>query len=169
MSVAAPRLRRRRGDAPPHSPRDTVVVLDPGTAGSGDLLTAARATGGTVTVVIILKIHGYALGMPNPGLMPTARERTAAEQAVDGTVAALRSAGVDVDGQIVVTRHAYRSVVRIARRRGATRVVLEQNTAGRCRRLLEGDLRSQLARRLGPSITVTAATPAAAATPRPPA
>jgi len=154
---ALKRFGRRRGDPPPDSLRDTVVVLAPGTAGSEELLAAARATGGTVAVVIPLKIHGYAFGMPNPGLMPTAKERATAEEAITTTVRQLRRAGVDVDGQIVVTRHAHRAIVRIVRRRRVARVVLEESTAGRLRRLVEGDLRRQLVRRLGRSVTVTTA------------
>jgi hypothetical protein len=99
---------------------------------------------GTVTVVLPLKIHGYSLGMPNPGLMPTVRERTAADEAITTTVRLLRRADVDVAGQIVVTRHAHRAITRIVRRRGASRVLLEDSTAGRLRRFLEGDLRTQL-------------------------
>jgi len=154
---ALKRFGRRRGDPPPDSLRDTVVVLAPGTAGSEELLAAARATGGTVAVVIPLKIHGYAFGMPNPGLMPTAKERATAEEAITTTVRQLRRAGVDVDGQIVVTRHAHRAIVRIVRRRRVARVVLEESTAGRLRRLVEGDLHRQLVRRLGRSVTVTTA------------
>jgi len=158
--VTAPALKRfgrRRGDPPPDSPRDTVVVLRPDEAGSEELLAAARATGGTITVVLPLKLHGYALGMPNPGLMPTAKERATAEEAITTTVRQLRRAGVDVDGQIVVTRHAHRAIVRIVRRRRVSRVVLEEGTAGRLRRLVEGGLHRQLVRRLGRSVTVTIA------------
>jgi hypothetical protein len=154
---ALKRFGRRRGDPSPDSPRDTVVVLRPDEAGSEELLAAARATGGTVSVVIPLKIHGYAFGMPNPGLMPTAKERATAEEAITTTVRQLRRAGVDVDGQIVITRHAHRAIVRIVRRRRVTRVVLEESTAGRLRRLVEGDLHRQLVRRLGRSVTVTTA------------
>jgi nucleotide-binding universal stress UspA family protein len=157
VTAAIKRLGRRRGDAPPESPRDVVVVLRPDTAASPELFTAARATGGTVTVVLPLKIHGYSFGMPNPGLMPTARERAAADEAITATVTRLRRAGVDVDGQIVVTRHAHKAVTRIVRRRGATRVLLEDATASRLRRFLEGDLRTQLARRLAPTVTVASA------------
>jgi hypothetical protein len=82
--------------------------------------------------------------MPNPGLMPTVRERTAADEAITTTVRLLRRADVDVAGQIVVTRHAHRAITRIVRRRGASRVLLEDSTAGRLRRFLEGDLRTQL-------------------------
>jgi hypothetical protein len=157
MTTAIRRLSRRRGDPPPNSRRDILVVLRPDSAASRELLTAARAAGGTVGVVLPLRIHGYAFGMPNPGLMPTAKERKAANHAMVTTVGELRSAGVDVDGQIVVTRHAHRAIARIARRRGATRVLLEPTTAGRLRRFVEGDLQRQLSRRLGRTVSVDTA------------
>jgi hypothetical protein len=157
MTTALKRLSRRRGDPPPQSPRDLVVVLRPDTAASAELFDAAKATGGTVTVVLPLKIHGYSLGMPNPGLMPTKRERAAAEEAIALTVRRLRRAGIDVDGQIVVTRHAHRAITGIVRRRGATTVLLEDATASRLRRFLEGDLHRLLSRRLGPTVVVASA------------
>jgi hypothetical protein len=157
MTTAIQRLARRRGYPPPASPRDVVVVLRPDRAASRELLNAARATGGTVTVVLPLKIHGYALGMPNPGLMPTAKERAAANAAITTTVDRLRRTGVDVDGQIVVTRHAHRAITKIVRRRGARRVLLEPVTASRLRRFIEGDLQRQLARRLGRTVRVDSA------------
>jgi hypothetical protein len=157
VTTAIKRLGRRRGDPPPASPRDIVVVLRPDAAASAELLAAARATDGTVTVVLPLKIHGYALGLPNPGLLPTAKERATADAAITATVGRLDRAGIDVDGQIVVTRHAARAIARIARRRGATRVLMERATSGRLRRLVEGDLQRQLSRRLGPSVTVQTA------------
>jgi hypothetical protein len=92
--------------------------------------------------------------MPNPGLMPTARERKLAEEAITTTVRRLRNAGTDVDGQIVVTRHAHRAVTGIVRRRGATRVLLEEPTTSSLRRFVEGDLHRQLSRRLGRSVEV---------------
>lgn len=154
MTAALKRLGRRRGDPPPDSPRDVVMVLRPDAAASNELLAAASASGGTVAVVLPLKIHGYSLGLPNPGLMPTARERAAADKAITVTVTRLRRAGVDVDGQIIVTRHAHRAIPRVVRRRGATAVLLETSSAGRLRRFLEGDLHRQLRRRLGPAVIV---------------
>jgi hypothetical protein len=151
------RLRRRRGDGPPSSPREVVVVLRPDAEAPSELLAATRAAGGRVAVVLPLKIHGYALGLPHPGLLPTAAERAAAREAITATVDRLRRAGMDVDGQIVVTRHAHRAITRIVRRRGATRVLLEPNTSGHLRRLIEGDLRRQLTRRLGASVSVETA------------
>jgi hypothetical protein len=157
MTAALARLGRRRGDPPPSSPRDVVVVLRPDSAASPALLAAAREARGTVTVVLPLKIHGYALGLPHPGLLPTANERAAADAAITATVRRLRRADRDVDGQIVVTRHAHRAIAAIARRRGATRVLLERSTTGRLRRLVEGDLHRQLARRLGARVRVETA------------
>jgi hypothetical protein len=157
VTTAFKRLARRRGDPPPASSRDVVVVLRPDAAASAALLAAARATDGTLTVVLPLKIHGYAFGLPNPGLLPTARERATADAAITKTVRRLERAGMDVDGQIVVTRHAARAIARIARRRGAARVLMERGTAGRLRRFVEGDLQRQLSRRLGRSVTVEAA------------
>jgi hypothetical protein len=148
------RLALRKGDHPPESTRDVVVVLGPDATASDALFEAARTAGGTVTVVRPLKIHGYSLGMPNPGLMPTAREYAAANNGITDTVDRLRRAGIDVDGQIVVTRHAHRAITRIVRRRGATRVLLEMSTASPLRRFLEGDLDRRLARRLEPPVTV---------------
>lgn len=147
---------RRRGGPPPASPRDVVVVLQPDAAASPELLAAAREAGGAVTVVLPLRIHGFALGIPNPGLMPTRKERATADEAVTTTVRSLRSSGLDVDGQIVVTRKAHRAIAGIVRRRGAGRVLFEHSTAGTLRRFVEGDLVRQVGRRLAPAITVTA-------------
>ena len=92
-----------------------------------------------------------------PGPAAHRREREAADDAITATVRGLEHAGIDVDGQIVVTRNAAKAIARIARRRGATRVLLERITASRLRRLLEGDLQRQLARKLGRSVTVDTA------------
>ncbi|MDT5133386.1 MAG: hypothetical protein QOE41_2697 [Mycobacterium sp.] len=156
------RIGQRRGGPPPAAPRDLVVVLRPDTPASPPLLAAARGNGGTVAVVLPLKIHGYAFGLPNPGLLPTAKERAAAEAAITTTVRRFERAGIDVDGQIVVTRHAARAIARIVRRRGATRVLLEPPTGGRLRRLIEGDPQRQISRRVRRAATVDTAAEAPA-------
>lgn len=120
--------------------------------------TRRLAGPGTVTVVLPLRIHGYALGLPNPGLLPTARERGAAEDAITATVRQLRRSGVDVDGEIVVTRNAHRAVAAVVRRRGARRVLVDQDTATRARRFIEGNLVRQVARKVGPHVVVSPAT-----------
>jgi hypothetical protein len=153
------RARRRRGAPPPDSPRDVVLVLRQDAAASPGVLAATRsaAAGGSVTVVLPLRVHGYAMGLPNPGLMPTARERSIAEDAISRTVRLLQKGNLEVDGQIVVTRNANRAVVDIARRRAARQVLVDQAPTGQLRRLVEGDVVRQLSRKLGPSVTVGAA------------
>ena len=95
---------------------------------------------------------------PNPGLMPTARERATADKAITATVNRLRRACVDVDGDIVVTRHAHRATPRIGRRRGATTGVLVGHIliAGVLRRFLAGGAAPASGHRLGRSVTVSA-------------
>jgi hypothetical protein len=154
MSVRLPLGARRRGGPPPASPRDTVVVLRPDTAASTELLAAARTAGGSVTVVLPLRVHGFAFGMPNPGLLPTRSERARADEAITRTVRTLRKDGLDVDGQIVITRNAHKAIAGIVRRRAAGRVLLEPSTAGVMRRFIEGDLCRQIARRVGTSVLV---------------
>ncbi|GAB2513984.1 hypothetical protein [Nocardia heshunensis] len=157
MTSGLPGAARRRGGPPPGSPRDTVVVLRPDTPASPALLGAARRAGGPVTVVAILRVHGFALGLPNPGLLPTRSERSRAEAAVAATVAGLRKAGLDADGQIVVTRKATKAIAGIVRRRGARQVLMEQPLGGRLRRLVEGDPVRALARRVRDAATVETA------------
>jgi len=159
MTASRSLRRRRRGEPAPGSPRDVVLVMRPDTRASAATIAATRRLvgPGSVTVVLPLRIHGYAFGLPNPGLLPTARERSAAEDAITATVRQLRRSGVDVDGEIVVTRHAHRAVAAVVRRRGARSVLVEQETATRARRLVEGDLLRQVARRVGPDVVVSSA------------
>lgn len=151
---------RRRGEAPPDSPRQAMLVL------RSDVLTDTPPTraairqaaelgrGSGVVVVQVLRLHGYAWGLPNPGLMPNRKERTAAETRVAGVIAALSRAGVDADGEILVTRHDGKGVARIATRRGVAHVVIEQKVYGAVRTFVEADLSRTLRRRLGPAVEV---------------
>jgi hypothetical protein len=113
-----------------------------------------RAAAGTVTVALVLRIHGSALGLPNPGLLPTARERNAGEDRMTAAIQALRIAGAQADGEILITRNPARAVARLARRRFADVVLVEPTPSGRIRRFLEGDVSRQLNRRLAPDIRV---------------
>ncbi|MGW4249425.1 hypothetical protein [Nocardia sp. NPDC004722] len=157
MRSGLPGAARRRGGPPPGSPRDTVIVLRPDTPASPELLDAARQAGGTVAVVAILRVHGFAFGLPNPGLLPTRSERARAEAAVASTLSGLRKAGLDADGQIVVTRKAAKAIAGVVHRRGARQVLMEQPTGGRLRRLVEGDPVRALARRVKQVATVETA------------
>jgi hypothetical protein len=134
------------GDVPP-------VVITSATRAADDELNSG-ADAGTVTVALVLRIHGSALGLPNPGLLPTTRERTAGEDRMTAAIQALRTAGAQADGEIVITRNPARAVARLARRRSAVVVLVEPTPGGRIRRFLEGDVSRQLNRRLAPDIRV---------------
>jgi hypothetical protein len=147
---------RRRGRPPPSAPAAVVVALRPDAPASPQLLAAAREAGGTVAVVLPLRVHGFALDLPNPVLLPTRSERPRAEEAITETVRALRRAGLDAYGQIVVTRKAPRVIAGIVRRRGPGGVLLKRSTAGAVRRFVESDPIRQLTRRVGSAAAVQA-------------
>jgi hypothetical protein len=116
----------------------------------------AARDGGGVVVALVLRVHGSAFGLPNPGLLPTARERKSGQDRMTAAIRALKKAGVQADGEILITRRSARAVARLARRRGAGVVLVEPTPAGRVRRFLEGDPLRQLNRALAPAIRVAA-------------
>jgi nucleotide-binding universal stress UspA family protein len=115
-----------------------------------DALRAAaeRADGAPVAVVSIARLHGYALGMPNPGLMPTRKEKQAQLDLVQAATRRLKGWAVECDGHVVVSRNPAKSIARIAARRGAGLVVLQAPAGSGIRRLVEGDPARALRRRL---------------------
>lgn len=123
-----------------------------------DALRAAaeRADGARVAVVSIARMHGYALGMPNPGLMPTRAEKQAQVDLVDAATRRLKGWAVDCDGHVVISRNAAKSIARIAARRGAALVVLQAPESSGLRRVVEGDPAKSLRRRLRATCDVRA-------------
>jgi nucleotide-binding universal stress UspA family protein len=115
-----------------------------------DALRAAaeRAEGAPVAVVSISRLHGYALGMPNPGLMPTRKEKQQQVDLVDAATRRLKGWAVECDGQVVISRNPAKAIARVAARRGAELVVLQAPAGSGLRRLVEGDPARGLRRRL---------------------
>jgi hypothetical protein len=89
--------------------------------------------------VSIARVHGSAFGLPNPGLLPTRRERAEQRAIVSAAIDALARRNVEADGQVITTRNPGRSITRTARNRAASYVVLDAPQQGRLRRLVEGD------------------------------
>ena len=150
-------LRQRRGRGLAAQPTASATVLLTSTDGSFSpeaIRLAAETAGRTsVAVVVITRIHGYALGIPNPGLMPTRKEQDAATKAVAQAVRALKRHGVTSDGQVAATRSATKTIARIARVRDVRHIVLDSSAEGsRLRRLIEGDPAAGLRRRLNPAV-----------------
>lgn len=149
------RLGRTRGDPPPESARAVLLVPMGGRTSSDAIRQAqALADGGPVAVLALLKIHGYALGMPNPGLLPTAKEKDAQRDIVANAIARLEKRGVEADGQVAATRHPARVITSVAKRRQVHHVIIEQPRVSQVRRFLEGDVVASLRRRLGDAVEV---------------
>lgn len=143
-------MRRRRTDPQPTGEVGVVLASD-GRAGFSPAAVeraAALAHGRSVAVVTIARIHGTALGLPNPGLLPTRRELDERRAWVADAQRRLRRAGLEVDGQVATTRRHAKLIARVARVRGAAVVVIDETSATGWRRLLEGDVGAAVRRRL---------------------
>lgn len=150
-------LRQRFGRGLAAQPTASATVLLASTDGSlsSEAIRLAAETAGrtSVAVVVITRIHGYALGIPNPGLLPTRTEQDAATKAVAQAVRALKRHGVTADGQVAATRSAIKTIARIARVRDVRHIVLDSSAEGsRLRRLIEGDPAAGLRRRVDPAV-----------------
>jgi hypothetical protein len=110
-----------------------------------------------VAVLVIARIYGSSFGLPNPGLLPTIKERRAAQDRVDQAMQELRALGVASDGQVLITRHGTRGIARVARARSAQFVVVEAPHQSPLRRLVEGGFESEIRRRLRATSEVTSA------------
>jgi len=103
---------RSKWDKAPAEPAG-VLLASPGTPFSGAAVRRAceLAAGEPVAVLTILKVYGSQFGLPNPGLLPTRREREEQYAIVRRAIAAVERRGGTADGQIAATRSAGRTIV----------------------------------------------------------
>jgi nucleotide-binding universal stress UspA family protein len=106
------------------------------------------AAGEPVAVLSILKIYGSTFGLPNPGLMPTRREREEQFANVRKAINQLERSGCTADGQIAATRSAGRMIAKVARARQVRVVVMDDSAESGVRRVIEGSVTSTVRRRL---------------------
>lgn len=143
------RRRRRRWDAQPTEPVGVLLASDGREDFSSRAVAAAAALGAEgVAVVTIAKVHGFSLGIPHPGLLPTKAEAMARSGWVETAVDALIKRGVTADGQVATTRHATKMLAKIAVARNVRHVVVDDAPSTGLRRMIEGDAGSELKRRL---------------------
>jgi nucleotide-binding universal stress UspA family protein len=140
---------RRRFDQQPTAPA-AVLLASSGAPFSKAAVRRARelAAGGPVAVLSILKIYGSTFGLPNPGLMPTRREREEQYANVRKAITQLERTGCTADGQIAATRSAGRTIAKVARVRQVRVVVMDDSTESGVRRVIEGSVTSTVRRRL---------------------
>jgi hypothetical protein len=140
---------RRRWDQQPTSPA-AVLLASSGAPFSRAAVRRARelAGGEPVAVLSILKVYGSTFGLPNPGLLPSRREREEQFANVDKAITELERRGCRADGQIAATRSAGRTIAKVARTRQVRYVVMDECQEGGVRRVIEGSVTGTVRRRL---------------------
>ena len=101
-----------------------------------------------MAVLSILKIYGSSFGLPNPGLMPTRREREEQTEIVRKAINELERRGCAADGQVAATRSAGRMIAKVARTRQVRHVVMDAHPGTGVRRIIEGQLTNTVRRGL---------------------
>lgn len=140
---------RRRWDSQPTS-QAGVLLASSGAPFTRAAVRRARelAAGEPVAVLSILKVYGSTFGLPNPGLLPTKREREEQLAIVRRAIDELERRGCTVDGQIAATRSAGRTIAKVARSRQVRYVVMDSHPATGVRKIIEGELANIVRRRL---------------------
>jgi len=141
---------RRRFDPQPTAPA-AVLLATTGEPFSKAAIRRAHelAAGEPVAVLTILKVYGSQFGLPNPGLLPTRREREEQFALMQRTIAALeRRGGGTVDGQIATTRSAGRTIAKVARARNVRYVVMDDREQTGVGRFAQASVLATVRRRL---------------------
>ena len=140
---------RRRFDPQPTAPAG-VLLASTGEPFSKAAIRRAHelAAGETVAVLTILKVYGSQFGLPNPGLLPTRREREDQFALMQRTIAALERRGDTADGQIATTRSAGRTIAKVARVRNVRYVVMDDRPQTGIGRFAQNSVVATVRRRL---------------------
>jgi hypothetical protein len=140
---------RRRFDPQPTSPA-VVLLASAGAPFSKSAIRRARelAAGEPIAVLTILTIYGSAFGLPNPGLLPTRRERDEQFANVQRAIKQLERQGCSADGQVAATRSTARMIAKVARARQVRYVVMDSRADTGLRGLTGRAVTSIVRRRL---------------------
>jgi nucleotide-binding universal stress UspA family protein len=84
----------------------------------------ASPDGASVRVLSIARVHGVALGLPNPGLLPTRAEWKEQREIVANAVKRLKRKGFEADGHVLGTRKSTRSICAEASKEGCDAIVM---------------------------------------------
>jgi hypothetical protein len=141
-------------------PTDPISVLLASTGGPFDVESVRLArdlSEGLVGVLVVARIYGTQFGMPNPGLLPTVKERRTAQERVEKAIKHLSKMGVVADGQVLITRHPAAGIARVAQARSARQIVLQTPVQSGLRKFVEGDFQASIQRKVGTSAQVVTA------------
>jgi Universal stress protein family len=140
---------RRRWDPQPTAPAAVLLASSGSPFSRAAVRRAYELAGGEpVAVLSIVKVYGSQFGLPNPGLMPTRREREEQLTVVRRAIEALERRGCTADGQVAATRSAGRTIAKVARARKVRYVVMDSPATTGIRRIIEGELAGIVRRRL---------------------
>jgi hypothetical protein len=151
---------RRKFDKQP-TQKATVLIASNGEKIPGSAIRQALriSAGKPVAVVTVARIYGSSLGLPNPGLMPTRKEMNEQKEIVQRAVAAIEKGGSEAWGQIAATRRPSKTFAQAAAARGANHVLVIRPEKVGWRLFVEGDVAKEVAKKLGPSVTVEGVAP----------
>ena len=132
---------RRRFDPQPTA-QAAVLLATTGEPFSKAAIRRARelAGGEPVAVLTILKVYGSQFGLPNPGLLPTRKERDQGYAVVQRAIAQLERQGGTADGQLAATRSAGRTIAKVARVRKVRYVVMDEPDLSGMGRVVQGSV-----------------------------
>jgi hypothetical protein len=155
------RFGRRKFDKQPEQSAGVLVASNGVAIPNASLRLARRlGRGEPVAVVSIVRLYGSSMGLQNPGLMPTHKEMAAQREIVERAVSSLEKDGTEAWGQIAISRRPAKTIAAAAKARGAAHVIIvrpEQSV--RWRRVVEGDLVKEVARKLGADVEVEGVSP----------
>jgi alkylated DNA nucleotide flippase Atl1 len=144
-------------------PTQTAAVL---IASNGEKIPGAAirqalriGAGEPVAVVTIARIYGSSLGLPNPGLMPTRKEMDEQKEIVRKAVDAIEDGGAEAWGQIAASRRPAKTIAQAASARGVQHVLVIRPEKAGWRLFVEGDVAKEVAKKLGPGVTVEGVAP----------
>src|SRR5262249_11431752 len=140
---------RRRFDPQPTSPAAVLLASSGSPFSKAAVRRAYELAGGEpVAVLSILKVYGSQFGLPNPGLLPTRREREEQLAIVQRAITDLEARGGTADGQVAATRSAGRTIPKAARARQVRDGSMDAPTVTGVRRVIEGEVTNIVRRRL---------------------
>lgn len=100
-----------------------------------------------IHVLSIAHIFGTALGLQHPGLYPTRKEWRAQADLVADAVKALERRGFTAKGRVVGSRHAAKTIAKVAAAEGCLAIVIASRPMPAWRRFLLQDEAANLSRK----------------------
>jgi nucleotide-binding universal stress UspA family protein len=161
-------FKKKKWDKQPTDPVGVLLASDGQRKFGTRAVARAAALAGSdpVGVLTIAKVFGSSFGLPVPGLLPTKEEVQERLAWIRDSVGRLEKEGIEADGQVAQTRHAVRTIAKVARVRQVKVVVVESRELSHWRRVIEGDVASGVARALRRSGIDVEIVPGLPATPR---